>query len=61
MLIIRKKIYGVVNAKRCFGTTNAFALGIVAESPECSEDLQRIARPQGNAQNLKNTSKSPLI
>lgn len=36
-----------------------FALGIVAESPERSEDLQRIARPSvhltdGNALNLSN-------
>jgi hypothetical protein len=29
-----------------------FALGIAAESPQRSEDLQRKARPEGNAINL---------
>jgi hypothetical protein len=30
-----------------------FALGIVAESPQHSEDLKRIALTQGNAQIIK--------
>ncbi|NOU61004.1 hypothetical protein ELS83_14355 [Marinifilum sp. JC070] len=38
-----------VLAKFAFG----FVLGIVVESPERSEDLQRIARPEGEHPNIK--------
>lgn len=60
MLIINEKIYGVVNARRCVGTTNAFALGIAAESPQRSEGLQRIARPQGTPKNCNLSLKNSM-